>query len=109
MCPAAITALLFDENLKRAFSRGGGGGGIAEWRVARRMGGRKYYWRSWSSPPYRFLTEVSYEVSSLRSSRASRRSFLKDSTRMGLQVAAPRGWNNGKQTRIHLWNENIPS
>lgn len=27
MCPAAITALLFDENLKRAFSRGGGGGG----------------------------------------------------------------------------------
>lgn len=28
MCPAAITALLFDENLKRAFSRGGEGGGL---------------------------------------------------------------------------------
>lgn len=28
------------------------------------MGGRKYYWRSWS-PPYRFLTELSYEVSSV--------------------------------------------
>lgn len=74
MCPAAITALLFDENLKRAFSRGERG--IAEWRVARRMGGRKYYWRSWS-PSYRFLTEVSYEVSSLvlLDLCASRRSF----------------------------------
>lgn len=74
MCPAAITALLFDENLKRAFSRGERG--LAEWRVARRMGGRKYYWRSWS-PSYRFLTEVSYEVSSLvlLDLRASRRSF----------------------------------
>lgn len=74
MCPAAITALLFDEKLKRAFSRGERG--IAEWRVALRMGGRKYYWRSWS-PSYRFLTEVSYEVSSLvlLDLRASRRSF----------------------------------
>lgn len=39
-------------------------GGSSNRRVARRMGGRKYYWRSWS-PPYRFLTELSYEVSSV--------------------------------------------
>lgn len=83
MCPAAITALLFDENLKRAFSRGGGGGGNRRMEGSSTNGWSKVLLEKLEQPavPISYRSLVWSLVSSILP-RLSSRSFLKDSTRM---------------------------
>lgn len=81
MCPAAITALLFDENLKRAFSKGGKGD--------RRMeGGSSNGWSKVLLEKLEPAVPISYRSRMKsrppRSPLLSSLQFVKDSTRMGL-------------------------